>query len=184
LICQWTLVGETITVGRNEMKRYLLFVLFFLIAHVLTYLVVGALAYQFLTKQFYQGEVPAFIFMRTESEPELWAHAMKWMIPGQLIRGITMGLALLPFMAVLVRSSVLKRGLMISLIYFVFSHLSAAGPTTSNIEGFIYFRPEYFTTRIFLLTQPEIVVQSLALGLLFALFTNIKGIRRNLEERK
>ena len=166
------------------MKRYLLFVLFFTIAHILTYLVVGALAYQFLTKQFYQGEVPTFIFMRTESEPQLWAHAMKWMIPGQLIRGIIMGLALLPFMAVLVRSSVLRRGLMISLIYFVFSHLSAAGPTTSNIEGFIYFRPEYFTTRTFLLTQPEIIVQSLALGLLFALFTNIKGIRRNLEERK
>jgi hypothetical protein len=53
------------------MKRYLLFVLFFTIAHILTYLVVGALAYQFLTKQFYQGEVPTFIFMRTESEPQL-----------------------------------------------------------------------------------------------------------------
>lgn len=166
------------------MKRYVLFILFFTIAHILTYLVVGALAYEFITKQFYQGEVQTFIFMRTESEPQLWAHVMKWMIPGQVIRGIIMGLALLPFMAVLVRSPVLKRGLMISLIYFVFSHLSAAGPTTSNIEGFIYFRPEYFTTRTFLLTQPEIIVQSLALGFLFALFINIKGIRRNLEKQK
>jgi hypothetical protein len=164
------------------MKKYVLFVLFFIIAHLLTYLVVGALAYQFLTKQFYQGEVPTFIFMRTESEPELWAHAMRWMIPGQVIRGIIMGLALLPFMAVLVRSSILKGGLMIFLIYFVFSHLSAAGPTTSNIEGFIYFRPEYFTAKTFLLTQPEIIVQSLALGFLFALFISIKGIRRNLEK--
>jgi hypothetical protein len=94
-----------------------------------------------------------------------------------------MGLALLPFMAVLGRSSTLKRGLIISLVYFIFSHLSAAGPTTSNIEGFLCFRPEYFTTRTFLLAQPEIIVQSLALGLLLAMFTNIKGIRRNLEER-
>ena len=164
------------------MKRYVLFILFLTIAHILTYLVVGALAYEFITKQFYQGEVPTFILMRTESEPQLWAHAMRWMIPGQLIRGIIMGLTLLPFMAVLVKSSILKRGLMISLIYFVFSHLSAAGPTTSNIEGFIYFRPEYFTARLFLLTQPEIIVQSLALGFLFALFINIKGIRRNLEK--
>jgi hypothetical protein len=164
------------------MKRYVLFILLFTVAHLLTYLVVGALAYEFITKQFYQGQVPTFIFMRTESEPQLWAHAMRWMIPGQLIRGIIMGLALLPFMAVLVRSSILQRGLMISLMYSVFSHLSAAGPTTSNIEGFIYFRPEYFTTKTFLLTQPEIIVQSLALGFLFALFTNIKGIRRNLEK--
>jgi hypothetical protein len=164
------------------MKKCVLFVLFFTIAHLLTYLVVGALAYQFLTRQFYQGEVPTFIFMRTESEPQLWAHAMRWMIPGQVIRGIIMGLALLPFMAVLVRSSIPRRGLMIFLIYFVFSHLSAAGPTTSNIEGFIYFRPEYFTARTFLLTQPEIIVQSLALGFLFALFINIRAVRRNLEK--
>lgn len=163
------------------MKRYSLFILFFTLAHILTYLVVGALAYEFITKQFYQGEVPTFMFMRTESEPQLWAHAMRWMVPGQVIRGIVMGLALLPFMAVIVRSPILKRGLMISLIYFVFSHLSAAGPTTSNIEGFIYFRPEYFTTRTFLLTQPEIIVQSLALGFLFALFINIKAIKRNIE---
>lgn len=166
------------------MKRYLLFVLFFTVAHILTYLVVGALAYESITKQFYQGEVPTFIFMRTESDPQLWAHAMRWMIPGQVIRGIIMGLALLPFMAVLIRSSVLKRGLIISLIYFVFSHLSAAGPTTSNIEGFIYLRPEYLTARSFLLTQPEIVVQSLALGFLFAVIINIKGITHRLKERK
>lgn len=164
------------------MKRHVLFVLFFTIAHILTYLVVGALAYEIITKQFYQGEVPTFIFMRTESDPQLWAHAMRWMIPGQAIRGIMMGLALLPFMAALVRSPILKRGLMISLVYFVFSHLSAAGPTTSNIEGFIYFRPEYFTTRTFLLTQPEIIVQSLALGFLFASLINIKGMRRSLEK--
>ena len=106
------------------MKRYVLFILFLTIAHIITYLVVGALAYEFITKQFYQGEVPTFIFMRTESEPQLWAHAMRWMIPGQLIRGVIMGLALLPLMAVLVRASILKRGLIISLIYFVFSHLS------------------------------------------------------------
>ena len=76
-----------------------------------------------------------------------------------------MGLALLPFMEVLVRAPVLKRTLMVSLIYLTFYHLSAACQTTGNIEGFIYFRPEYFTPRLFLLTQPEIIEQSLALEL-------------------
>lgn len=161
------------------MKKYVLFVLFFVIAHVSTYFIIGALAYELLTKQFYQGDVPTFIFMRTEAEPELWAHVMTWMLPGQIVRGILMGMALLPFLKLLTERSIVERSLIISLVYFVFSHVSSTGPTTSNIEGFIYFRPEYFNARIFFFTQPEIIVQALALGFVFSALINIKGIRRH-----
>ena len=162
------------------MKRVALFVLFLAIAHILTYYVIGALAYEFITKQFYQGAAPAFAFMRTESEPALWSHVMLWMLPGQVARGILMGLALLPFVAVLLKQSPPIRALTISLVYFVFAHLSAAGPTTSNIEGFIYFRPEYFTLKTFMFTQPEIILQALALGFLFSYAITIKGIQRSM----
>ncbi|MBN1429216.1 MAG: hypothetical protein JXB07_12650 [Anaerolineae bacterium] len=160
------------------MKKFLLFTLMLTLAHIITYYVFGALAYELFTKQFYQGENPTFIFMRTESDPLLWQHTMAWMLPGQALRGILMALALLPFMKTLVDMNVAKRALALASIYFVFSHLSAAGPTTSNIEGFIYFRPEYFNARIFLLTQPEIIFQALGLGICFSLLIHIKRIRR------
>jgi hypothetical protein len=159
------------------MKKFLLFTLMLVAAHIVTYYVFGALAYQLITKQFYQGENPTFIFMRTESDPLLWQHAMAWMLPGQALRGILMGFALLPFMKTLVDMGVVKRALALASLYFIFSHLSAAGPTTSNVEGFIYFRPEYFNARIFLLTQPEIIFQALGLGFCFSLLMDIKGIR-------
>ena len=155
------------------MKKLFIFTLVLAIAHIITYVVIGALAYELLTKQFYMGETPTFAFMRTESEPLLWQHTMTWMLPGQALRGVLMALALLPFMKTLVDMGMVKRALALASLYFVFSHLSAAGPTTSNIEGFIYFRPEFFTTQIFLLTQPEIIVQALGLGFCFSLGLNI-----------
>ena len=162
------------------MKKIAIFTLVFAAIHIITYFLVGGLAYQLITKQFYEGETPVFIFMRTEAEPELWSHVMRWMLPGQALRGVLMGLVLAPFAERLLAWSVLQRGLSVSALYFVFAHLSAAGPTTSNIEGFIYFRPELFTARIFLLTQPEIVIQALALGFLFAGALGIPRIRERL----
>jgi hypothetical protein len=163
------------------MKRIVVFTLLFAAVHIVTYFLVGALAYELITNQFYEGDSPVFAFMRTEGEPDLWAHTMRWMLPGQVLRGVLMGLALAPFATRLLSLSVPLRGLSISALYFVFAHVSAAGPTTSNIEGFIYFRPEFFSTRIFLLTQPEIVLQALALGFLFAGATAIPRVRVHLQ---
>ena len=160
-------------------KKSLIFTSIYTLSHVVTYYIIGALAYMLITKQFYSGETPTFIFMRTESNPELWSHAMLWMLPGQILRGILMSLPLLLIINPIMSFSKIKRALFISLLYFVFSHLSAAGPTTSNIEGFIYFKPEYFTPSIFLLTQPEIILQSLGLGFIFSLIISIKKIKHN-----
>jgi hypothetical protein len=165
---------------RNKMiKKSLIFISIFTISHIITYYIVGALAYALITNQFYSGETPSFIFMRTESNPELWSHVMLWMLPGQILRGILMSLPLLLIIDPIMSFSKIKRALFVSFLYFIFSHLSAAGPTTSNIEGFIYFKPVYFTASIFFLTQPEIILQSLGLGFIFSIIISIKKIKHN-----
>lgn len=151
------------------MKKYIVFCFKFMAVHALTYFIVGALAYQLLTKKFYQGADAAFkVFMRTESEPLLWDHVMTWMFPGQIVRGILMGTVLFPFVEVLQSWKYWKRVFVLFGIYFVFAHLAAAGPTPSNIEGVIYLRPEITNLKIFLATQPEIIIQGLTLAMVIS----------------
>lgn len=137
-------------------------------AHVLTYFVVGAIAYQFLTKDFYIGPDPIFkTFMRTEAEPDLWAHVMRWFLPAQILRGILIAAVLYPFFDTLNGWPFRKRFLAISGLYLVFGLWAAAGASPGSIEGMVYMRP-FITPAVHLKVQPEIVAQGLALGALVA----------------
>ena len=164
------------------MLKRVLYVLFFMLAHLFTYLVIGSLAYLFITKQFYGAVDPVFSFMRTESQPELWKHVMTWLFPGQVLRGILMGIALLPFMSFFSKISVVRGGFTIASFYFIFSSLAATSPNVSNIEGLIYLLPEYINLKTFFLTQPEMIIQALALGFLFCWFLKAKRYKA-LEEK-
>lgn len=54
-------------------RRFSIFAGKVIVAHSVTYFVAGAVAYQFLTRQFYEGASPLFAsFMRTPGEPALW----------------------------------------------------------------------------------------------------------------
>ena len=137
-------------------------------AHVLTYFVVGAIAYQFLTKDFYIGPDPIFkTFMRTEAEPDLWAHVMRWFLPAQILRGILIAAVLYPFFDTLSGWPFRKRFLAISGLYLVFGLWAAAGASPGSIEGMVYMRP-FITPAVHLKVQPELVVQGLALSALVA----------------
>ncbi len=69
-----------------------------IVAHVVTYFIVGAIAYQLFTKQFYEGSDPIFsTFMRTPAGGEVWRHVMTWFVPGQIARGLLIVVALYPF---------------------------------------------------------------------------------------
>ena len=145
-------------------KKFLIFAGKVMAAHTVTYLVVGAVAYFLLTRQFYEGPNPLFAaFMRTQAEPDLWAHAMTWQIPGQLLRGLLIAAALYPFFDTLASWSFSKRFLSISSLYLVLGFWATAGPVVGSIEGLIYLRPA-FTPYVHLMVQPEIIAQGLALG--------------------
>jgi hypothetical protein len=146
------------------------FVLKVTIVSTAAYLVAGAIAYQFLTKRLYIGEDAIFAgFLRSEADPTLWRHVMAWQFPVLLVRGIFISLALLPFRAALSSFALGKRVLTLFVLSFVLLHLAAAAPSPSNLEGIVYMRPEFIGVGPFLLTQPEMILQSL----LFALGTSI-----------
>lgn len=164
-------------------RRPYRFVLKVMLVSSIAYLVAGALAYQLLTKRFYLGEGAIFAqFLRSEANPDQWSHVMAWQFPILLLRGLLISLALLPFRAALSSFALEKRIVVLFTLSFVLLHLAAAAPSPSNLEGIVYMRPEFTGVVPFLLTQPEMVLQSL----LFALGTAAWACRadvRDLDQR-
>ena len=144
------------------------FVVLVAVAHAVTYLVVGAVAFAALTHVLYEGEEPLFgSYLRTPGETGLWTHVTTWFLPAQLLRGGLIGLALVPFLPSLRASSVAWRVLALAGLYLVIGFWAAAVAAPGNIEGLVYLRPE-FDIETALLVQPEIIVQGVAMSLLVA----------------
>lgn len=134
------------------------------IAHSVTYIVCGALAYFLLTKPLYmEGASLLSRFMRTEADPVLWSHVNAWLLPGQLLRGLLMAAALFPFLPTLAEWDFRRRFLAITGLYVVFGFWGASVAGVGNVEGLIYLRPE-FTWAMHLRVQPEILFQGAAFG--------------------
>ena len=134
--------------------------------YTLAYLIVGAVAYQLLTKQFYTGDDPIFTaYLRSESNPAEWAHTNLWLIPGLLFRALLISLVLLPFVETLRKMAFWKRAGLLFALLFVLIHIAAAAPSPGNIEGLIYMKPELANVTSFLLTQPEMIFQTLLFAL-------------------
>jgi hypothetical protein len=147
-----------------NLKTFLRFAAKTAIAHTVTYFVVGAVAYQLLTKQFYEGAKPVFsTFMRTPADPELWKHVMTWFIPGQILRGCLIAVALYPFFDTLNGWSWSRRFVAISGLYLVLGYWASAVAAPGTIDGWVYMRPE-ITPYAHLMVQPEIVLQGLLFG--------------------
>lgn len=150
-------------------RRVASFVLLVAVAHAVTYLVIGALAFATLTHGLYEGARPLFgSYLRTPGETQLWQHVTTWFLPAQLLRGAVIGLALSPFLPLLRSWSVPRRTIAVAGIYLVIGFWAAAVAAPGNIEGLVYLRPE-FTLDVVVLVQPEIIVQGAAMSFLVAL---------------
>ena len=146
----------------NTTKEATLFILKATAIYALAYLVVGAIAYQFLTKQFYVGDAAIFTsFLRSEADSSLWAHVNQWQIPLLFLRSLLIALVLLPFAKTLAAFSFKKRLAVLFGLVFVLAHFAAAAPSPGNLEGIVYMRPELIDTTTFLLGQPEMIAHSL-----------------------
>lgn len=151
-----------------NIRRFVFFTGKVIAAHVTTYFLAGALAYQLLTKEFYVGPHPLFAaFMRTEAEPELWAHVVHWFLPAQILRGLLMALVLYPLFDTLRAWPFGKRFLLIAGLYLVLGFWGATVAAPGTIEGMVYLRP-FITPQVHLKVQPEIIGQGLALAFLIA----------------
>ncbi len=143
------------------------FVIIIMVSYILAYLVAGGIAYQLITKQFYVGNDAVFTaYLRSEADAAQWTHASAWLFPVLAVRALLFGAVLLPFMSSIIRYTYKRRALILSAVVFILMHMAAAAPSPSNLEGFVYMRSELFTLKTFLLTQPEMIAQSLVFGIL------------------
>ncbi len=140
------------------------FVIVITLAHTLSYLLAGGFAYQLFTKPLWEGANPLLsAYLRTPGNTELWNFAMTWQIPSQILRGLLLGLALLPILKTLQEWKFSKRFFFFSVLVFVFTHLAAAAPSPANIEELVYVKPE-FVKQGFFLMQIEMILYSLLFG--------------------
>jgi hypothetical protein len=151
-----------------DFKRFAIFTGKVTAAQVTTYFLAGVVFYQLLTKDFYTGPNPIFaVFMRTEAEPALWSHVVRWFLPAQILRGVLIAAALYPLFDVLKTWPFAKRFLLIANLYLVFGFWAATVAAPGTIEGMVYLRP-FITPLVHLAVQPEIVIQGLGLAAIIA----------------
>ena len=158
-------INQNTSAGSKNKKR-LVFIAKSSVAYTLCYLIVGAIAYQLITKQFYVGDDPVFTaYLRSESNIAEWSHTSTWLVPGLLFSAVLISLVLLPFVETLKRMAFPRRVGVIFALLFVLLHIAAAAPSPSNIEGLIYMKADLVSAKAFLLTQPEMILQSLMFAL-------------------
>jgi len=140
------------------MKRFWGFAGRVTVAHVVTYIAVGALAYPLLTREFFEGSnALAARVMRTPAEPALWVHVTRWMLPFQVLRGMLIAAVLYPFLDAFVRWSYGKRLLSLAGLYVVLGQWASTVAGSGTIEGWLILRPEF--------TSPDVVMKAIGEGL-------------------
>ena len=102
--------------------------------------------------------------MRLPSDPELWSHVLRWMLPAHILRGILLAGALYPFLSVLQSWSFTKRFLSLAALYLVIGQWTSPVAGASTIEGWVILRPEFTTPSIVLSVIPDGLIQGLGFG--------------------
>jgi hypothetical protein len=149
-------------------RRFAIFTVKVMAAHVTTYFLAGTIFYPLLTEKYYVGPNPVFaVFMRTTMDAVLWHHVVTWFLPAQILRGVLIAVVFYPLYDLLSRWSFLKRLFYSASLYLVLGLWAATVAAPGTIEGMVYLRP-FITPLVHLTVQPEIVLQGLALALFIA----------------
>ena len=136
--------------------------------HVITYMVIGALAFQFLTHRY---DETALGLQDIHGE-----HVMHWFFLAQIVRGILHGLVLFPLRRALLD---MKRwgGLVVgSILFMVGSIIGINGA----IESWVY--TTRFNSDLFLAHLPEVVTQTILFGYLLLAWERRIEMRLGVEE--
>ena len=147
------------------MKTFLRFSQRIIIAHVVTYIGVGVLAYTFVTREFFDNPNGiAALVMRTPNQPDLWRHVTVWMLPFQVMRGLLIALVLYPFLPTLRSWHYWKRVAAISGLYVILGQWASTVAGSGTIEGWLILKPEFTAPAIVIKAMLEGLVQGLALA--------------------
>jgi hypothetical protein len=147
------------------MKKFLQFSSLVIVAHVVTYIGVGVLAFLFLTREFFNPNGIAAQIMRTPGQQDLWRHVTIWMVPFQVLRGFLIAAVLFPFLPSLQSWPYWKRVGTIAGLYIVLGQLASTVAGSGTIEGWLILKPEFTTLPIVIKAMVEGFVQGLALSM-------------------
>lgn len=147
------------------MKKFTRFAVKVTAVQAVTYIVAGIIAFPLFTRQFFEGANPLLApLMRLPSEPEMWNHVLRWMLPAQILRGVLLACALYPFLSCLQSWTFMRRFLCLASLYVVVGQWTSPVAGASTIEGWVILRPEFTTPQVVLSVIPEGLIQGLGFG--------------------
>lgn len=149
--------------------QYLIFSLWFTLIHVLSYMIAGMLALR-ISKDIYDGKSRLMDYLRDMSDEKESKNVHRWLIPGQIVRGLLLSIVLYPILLPLGDLSFGVRFLFFAGLMFVYTHVACAAPCPDNIEGLIYMKERYIKKPSFFKFQFEMVIYSLLVGFLVSFF--------------
>jgi len=146
------------------MTKFIQFSSRVMIAHIMTYIGVGVLAYFFLTREFFDPNGMAALIMRTPAQQDLWRHVTIWMVPFQILRGFLIATVLFPFLSCLQSWPYWKRVVTIGGLYIVLGQWASTVAGSGTIEGWLILKPEFTPFPVVIKAMVEGFVQGLVLS--------------------
>lgn len=147
---------------------YIKFIFLFTIAHVVSYIVAGAIALKF-SKDIYESKNRLCNFLNDMAVEKERKHVEKYFLPAQIIRGLLMSIVLLPLLSAIENLMVIMQFIFFVSLMFVYTHISSAAPFMDNIEGQVYFKKEYLLKNSFFKFQLEMIMYAILFGLIIIL---------------
>ncbi len=154
------------------MKIFFQFSARVIVAHVVTYIGVGALAFMFVTREFFDPTGIAAQIMRTPDQDDLWRHVTTWMLPFQILRGFLIATVLFPFLSCLRSWPYGKRAVTIGGLYIVLGQWASTVAGSGTIEGWLILKPEFTAFPVVIKAMVEGFVQGLALSTWISIIIN------------
>lgn len=146
------------------MKSFYQFSARVIVAHVVTYIGAGVLAYMFVTREFFDPNGIAAQLMRTPAQPDLWRHVTTWMLPFQILRGFLIAAVLFPLLPSLHSWPYWKRIVTIGGLYIVLGQWASTVAGSGTIEGWLILKPEFTALPVVIKAMVEGFIQGLALS--------------------
>lgn len=147
------------------MKAYFHFSARVIVAHVVTYIGIGVLAYLLVTREFFDPNGIAAQIMRTPDQPVLWRHVTTWMLPFQILRGLLISAVLFPFLSCWRAWPYWKRVVTIGGLYIVLGQWASTVAGSGTIEGWLILKPEFTAFPVIFKAMVEGFVQGLAVSM-------------------
>lgn len=160
---------------KNEIKKFLQFSARVVVAHTVTYIGVGVLAFLFVTRDFFNPDGIATQIMRTPDQQDLWRHVTIWMLPFQILRGFLIATVLFPFLSCLQSWPYWKRIVTIGGLYIVLGQWASTVAGSGTIEGWLILKPEFTTFPVVIKAMAEGFIQGLALSAWISKSIDSKG---------